>query len=320
VTPEGCRVDYLRLSVTDRCNFRCVYCMPPEGVEFKPHEQILSYEEMAFFVKVAVGLGISKVRLTGGEPLVRKGIADLVALLDEIEGVDDISLTTNGTLLPDLAPDLRMAGLSRVNISLDTLDPERYRVLTRGGRLESALAGIEAALAHGFEPVKINAVMLPELLTEIGDFVEMTRERPLHVRFIEWMPIGGCGPRGEEESLTRAELMSALERRGGLLAARSPGGSGPARYFRLAGHQGTLGFISSVSDHFCGDCNRLRLTADGRLRSCLFSSDETDVRSAVRERDAERVFALIRDTLHGKTYDKRRALPGSDRGMSQIGG
>jgi GTP 3',8-cyclase len=317
---DECRVDYLRLSVTDRCNFRCVYCMPPEGVDFKPHDDILSYEEMAFFVRVAVQLGISKVRLTGGEPLVRKGIADLVALLHGIDRVDDISLTTNGVLLPGLAPDLAAAGLSRVNVSLDTLDPDRYRLLTRGGRLDAALAGVEAALAHGLQPVKINAVMLPELLGEVDAFVEITRERPLHVRFIEWMPIGSCGPRTEEEALTREELMSALAQRGELLPADSPRGSGPARYFRLPGHAGSLGFISSVSDHFCGDCNRLRLTADGRLRSCLFSSDETDVRPALRERDPERVFRLIQETLAGKTFDKRQAVPGSKRGMSQIGG
>jgi cyclic pyranopterin phosphate synthase len=289
-------------------------------VEFKPHEDILRYEEMVFFVDVAVQVGISKIRLTGGEPLVRKGVPDLVRMLKETPGVEDVSLTTNGVLLPQHATALREAGLSRVNISLDSLDRERYRELTRGGDLGRALKGIDAALEHGLEPVKLNAVMMPELLEELDAFIEITRERPLHVRFIEWMPIGSCGPRSEGESLSREVLMAELRRHGELLPVDSPRGFGPARYYRISGHAGTLGFISSVSDHFCDDCNRLRLTADGRLRSCLFSSEETDVRSAVRARDAERTLALIRETLEGKTYDKRKALGGSGRGMSQIGG
>ncbi len=313
-------VDYLRLSVTDRCNFRCVYCMPPEGVPFKDHEDILSYEDMAFFVSVAVEVGISKVRLTGGEPLARKGVPGLVRLLRAIDGVDDISLTTNGTLLPAFADDLTAAGLSRVNISLDSLDPERYRDLTRGGSLQKALAGVEAALAHGLGPVKINVVMMREVLAELDAFLELTRQRPLHVRFIEWMPVGGCGPQTNESSLSKGDLTAALRERGELVPVASPGGWGPARYFRLPDHAGTVGFISSVSDHFCDDCNRLRLTADGRLKNCLFSCDEVEVQQAVRTRDREATLEAIRASLGRKTFDKR-VLPGENtRGMSQIGG
>lgn len=317
---SGHTVDYLRLSVTDRCNFRCSYCMPPEGVEFKSHEEILTYEDMVFFVRIAVQVGISKIRLTGGEPLVRKGLPDLVSQLAALEGVDDISLTTNGVLLPRFAAELKADGLRRVNISVDSLDPARFRALTRGGSLEGALAGVEAAFEHGLEPVKINVVMLPELVEEVQAFARITRDRPLHVRFIEWMPVGGCGPQGGGNSLTKGELMAAFSTFGQLLPVPSPGGSGPANYFRLPGHAGTIGFISSMSDHFCGECNRLRLTADGRLKSCLFSDDEVDAAAPVRARDEVGTLAAIRTSLGGKTFDKRRVLRPNLRGMSQIGG
>ncbi len=321
----GQKVDYLRLSVTDRCNYRCVYCMPPEGVPPKPHEDMLSYEDMAFFVRAAARLGISKVRLTGGEPLVRKGAADLVGLLRGLPEISDISLTTNGALLPRFAEALKAQGLDRVNISLDSLDPERYRYLTRGGSLGAALEGVDAALRHDLSPVKLNVVMMHGLLAELPGFVALTRDRPLHVRFIEWMPVGGCGPRSAGDSLPKSEVLAALRELGAqglgeLEAAASPGGWGPAHYYTFAGHQGTLGFIGSVSDHFCGECNRLRLTADGRLKNCLFSSDEVDARPAVQARDMEAVLAVIGASLEGKTFDKN-VLPGrSGRGMSQVGG
>jgi cyclic pyranopterin phosphate synthase len=326
--PLGQQVDYLRIAVTDRCNYRCVYCMPPEGQPFKPHEEILSYEDMAFFVRVAVQTGIRKVRLTGGEPLVRKGVPDLVAMIRAIPDIWGISLTTNGVLLPKFAEELRAKGLDRVNISLDSLDPERYRQLTRGGSLDDVLAGVEAALRFDLRPVKLNAVMTRDLLQELPAFVELIRERPLHVRFIEWMPVGGCGPGSAGESLTKGEVLAELEKLGALEGGglgvlrpvASPGGWGPAEYYRFPGHQGTLGFIGSVSDHFCARCNRLRLTADGRLKNCLFSSHEVDVRMAVRARDERAVAAVIAESLESKTFDKNE-LPGfTVRGMSQVGG
>jgi cyclic pyranopterin phosphate synthase len=323
--PAGQIVDYLRISVTDRCNYRCVYCMPPEGVPFKPHEDILSYEDMAFFVRVAVRMGISKVRVTGGEPLARRGLPDLVRMIHALPGICDISLTTNGVLLPRFARALKAQGLDRVNISVDSLDPERYRLLTRGGSLDAALAGVEAALKFDLSPVKINVVMLPELLGELSGFVAITKDRPLHVRFIEWMPVGGCGPRSSSESLSKDQVMAALRKLdaaglGALEPVASPGGWGPAHYYRFPRHEGTLGFIGSVSDHFCRECNRLRLTADGRLKNCLFSSQEIDVRAVVQARDEEGVLAAIEESLADKTFDKN-VLPGyTARGMSQVGG
>jgi cyclic pyranopterin phosphate synthase len=323
--PAEQKVDYLRLSVTDRCNYRCVYCMPPEGVPFRPHEGMLSYEDMAFFVGVAVQMGISKIRLTGGEPLVRKGVLDLVAMLRALSGVRGISLTTNGVLLPTFAEVLKTNGLDRVNISLDSLDPERYRLLTRGGSLEAALAGVGAALRFDLHPVKLNVVMMPELVPELPYFVGLTHDRPLHVRFIEWMPLGGCGPRSPRDALRKAEILTALRELGAqglgeLEPVSSPEGWGPAHYYRFSGHQGTVGFIGSVSDHFCAECNRLRLTADGRLKNCLFSSHEVDVKGALQARDQEAVARVIAESLESKTFDKD-VLPGrSVRGMSQVGG
>ncbi len=323
--PAGQTVDYLRLSITDRCNYRCVYCMPPEGVAFKPHDEILSYEDMVFFVRTAVRSGISKVRITGGEPLVRLGVPDLVGMLRAISGIRDLSLTTNGALLPRCAAALKEQGLDRVNISLDSLDPGRYRILTRGGSLNLALAGVEAALSHDLTPVKINVVMMPELLDELSSFVALTRDRSLHVRFIEWMSVGGCGPRSASETVTKGQVLTALlgmEKVGSsvLEAVDPPVGWGPAQYYRFSGHLGTIGFIGSVSDHFCRKCNRLRLTADGRLKNCLFSSEEIDIRAAIKARNEDAVLAGIVKSLECKTFDKN-AIPGlSIMGMSQVGG
>jgi cyclic pyranopterin phosphate synthase len=299
--------------------------MPPEGVPFKPHYEMLSYEEMVFFIRAASQMGITKVRITGGEPLVRLGLPDLVSMIRALPTIKDISLTTNAVLLPRYAAELKQRGLDRVNISVDSLDPDRYRALTRGGSLKAALAGVEAAFEHDLQPVKLNVVMMPELLDELDDFVALTRDRPLHVRFIEWMPVGGCGPRTAGESLHKAEIMAALEDlsskgMGALAAAPSPGGWGPAHYYQVAGHQGTLGFIGSVSDHFCSECNRLRLTADGRLKNCLFSSDEIEAGQAIKAHDEAAVLDLIRRSLDHKTFDKN-VLPGrTSRSMSQVGG
>jgi cyclic pyranopterin phosphate synthase len=313
-------VDYLRLAVTDRCNLRCVYCMPQQGVPFKAHEDILSYEDMVFFVEVAAETGISKVRLTGGEPLVRKGFASLVEQLAEIAGINDISLTTNGILLPRYAARLKAAGLRRVNVSLDTLQATRYAELTRGGSLAAALSGITAAFAAGLGPVKVNAVLLPATMEELDAFAALTRERALHVRFIELMPIGGCGPRNDGDSPTRSQVLAALGRRFELVPTESPGGCGPARYFRIPGHEGTLGFISSLSEHFCESCNRIRLTADGRLRSCLFSDEEVNAWTAIKARDRSATLRAIQDSLAGKTFDRRVFADPTKRTMSQIGG
>ena len=316
-TARAQRVDYLRLSITDRCNLRCTYCMPAEGVPERGHDDILSYEELAAFTRVAVAAGISKVRITGGEPLVRKGCAGLIAQLAAIPGVDDISLTTNGVLLPRFADELRAAGLRRVNISIDSLDPARYRRITRGGELAEALAGVEAAFAAGFTPVKINALLLRGVEGELDDFVDLAGARPLHVRFIEYMPLDRqLG--SHEQFVPAAEVLARLRATSVLEPVAGPYGNGPARYWRVAGGEGTIGFIAGVSDHFCAGCNRLRLTADGRLRSCLFAGDEVSIRPLIA-RPAD-LLAALTAAVSDKNYDRCLEARANERAMSQIGG
>ncbi len=330
---HGRIIDYLRISLTDRCNFRCIYCMPEEGVDALSHEEILRIEEIEAIVRVATRIGIRSVRLTGGEPLVRKGVVDLVASLKAMDGIENISLTTNGVLLPGMAADLKQAGLSRVNISLDTLDPAQFTEITRVGQLESTLKGIDAALETGFNPVKINAVTVRSLDQDFLEFAKMSIDRPLHTRFIEYMPVGessgsdGSGW-GKQDVIPSEELLQIINERAsaeGLPALvpldgdEKPLGWGPARYFQFPGAQGTVGFISPLSRHFCSECNRLRLTADGKLRPCLFSDEEIDVRSALREGGEDAVYECFLEALHLKP-DEHHDKVGTERNMSQIGG
>ncbi|MBI5231271.1 MAG: GTP 3',8-cyclase MoaA [Coriobacteriales bacterium] len=335
----GRRVDYLRISITDRCNMRCIYCMPPEGVEWKRPSEILSYEEIERFAAIAATQGIGRIRLTGGEPLVRAGVAGHIRRLHEIEGIEAIALTTNATLLPKMAEELREAGLSRVNISLDSLDPDEYARITRGGKLDDALAGIDAALEVGFDPVKVNVVVVRSLAQDLPGFARMTIDRPLHVRFIEFMPVG-APPTDEQHpscsttSWTREDVVPSDEvlaeisawgdshGYGSLIAAEpksAPGGWGPARYYHFEGAKGTIGVISPLSRHFCNECSRLRLTADGKVRPCLFSELELDAREALRSGDDDEVRAIITQALHEKPEGHDEAAV-TDRKMSQIGG
>jgi cyclic pyranopterin phosphate synthase len=311
------RVDYLRLSVTDRCNLRCVYCMPPEGVPPRDHSEILSYEELLTFAQAAIAAGITRVRVTGGEPLVRKGFTGFIGRLAALPGLTDLSITSNGILLPRYAAELRAAGLVRVNVSIDSLEARRYAELSRGALLDDALAGLDAALAAGFSPVKVNAVLLAGVEDELDGFVELIRRRPVHVRFIEYMPLdrrisaeGGFVPAGY--------VLERLLAAHGVEPVDGPFGLGPARYYRVPGALGTIGFISGVSDHFCARCNRLRLMADGRLKTCLFSGHEIDVRPLIG-RPAE-LAAAIAAAIDGKNFDRLVEAPASSRGMSQIGG
>ncbi len=312
------RVDYVRVSVTDRCNLRCIYCMPSDGAPRLPHQEILSYEEILRFVGVAARAGISKVRLTGGEPLLRKGF---VYLVEEIAGRYphlDLSLTTNGTLLAQYAADLRRAGLKRVNISVDSLDPDKYRSITRGGELKAALEGLEAALDEGLEPVKVNVVTLKHVNEEVEGFVELVCRLPVHVRFIEYMsPCGACDP---QLYVPSDRVRRRLEALGPLKEAPPPAGAGPAIYFRLPGSRGTLGFISPMSSHICGECNRLRITADGKLKACLFSPGEVDVKSLLRSGASdEDILGSIRSCLKAKKRGRdQEASP--RRAMYQVGG
>jgi len=337
----GRRIDYLRISLTDRCNLRCVYCMPEGGVAWKGHEEILSLEEIERFAAIAVEEGIGKIRLTGGEPLVRAGVVDHIRRLRALTGIEAIALTTNATLLPQFAEDLSDAGLERVNISLDSLDPEVYTRITRGGKLADALAGIEAAFQAGFDPIKLNVVVVRSLDQDLLGFARMTLDRPLHVRFIEYMPVGddaeeGGGCTGENPGFhwTRAdhvpsdEVLEAISTQGqlaglgpliGVERDDAPGGWGPARYYRFADAQGTVGVISPLSHHFCGECNRLRLTADGKLRTCLFSDDELDLRTVLRGGTDDDVRAIIRLALASKPESHNERI-GTVRRMSQIGG
>ncbi|NTU89449.1 MAG: GTP 3',8-cyclase MoaA [Actinobacteria bacterium] len=329
----GRTIDYLRISVTDRCNLRCLYCMPEEGVPWKEHDSLLSLEEIERFVAVAAQDGISRIRLTGGEPLVRPGIAGLISAITKIPGIERVALTTNGILLPKMAQELKEAGLSRVNISLDTLDPEQYTYITRRGKLEDALAGIEAALEYGFAPVKINCVVVRSLHQDVLAYAKLSIDRPLHIRFIEYMPVGTSSG-GEGHGWTADDTVPSDELIGIIndLAAKdglgtlepvayneAPGGWGPARYYRFPGAQGTVGFISPLSNHFCGECNRLRLTADGKLRPCLFSDEEFDVKTALRTGTDDDVRDILRHTL-GVKPDEHHDRVGTERTMSQIGG
>lgn len=329
---HGRVIDYLRISLTDRCNLRCIYCMPEEGVDQLAHTDILRIEEIERLVSVAAGMGISRIRLTGGEPLVRRGVVDLISSITATPGIESVAITTNGILLPKMAHELKAAGLSRVNISLDTLDAEQFKMITRRGKLEDTLAGIDSALEVGFSPVKINAVTVRSLNQDFLEYAKLSIDRPLHVRFIEYMPVGessgtdGCGW-GKKDVISSEEvfeIINAAAQKEGLgplvpAGGARPEGWGPARYFEFEEAKGTVGFISPLSRHFCAECNRLRLTADGKLRPCLFSDEEFDVRQALRSGSDEEIQAVLEQVLIAKP-DEHHDKVGTERGMSQIGG
>lgn len=333
---HGRTIDYVRISLTDRCNLRCIYCMPADGIDQVPHVEILSFDEILKFVRVAAQMGVRRVRLTGGEPLVRKGVVDLVRDLHQIPGLRDISLTTNGILLARNAEALAEAGLSRVNISLDSLDADQYREITRGGNLDDVLAGIDAALAAGFNPVKVNAVAVRSLHQDYYAFARMSVYRPLHMRFIEYMPVGDssgvCGHGwGEEDVISVDDIRESINARAGaeglptlepVEGSSRPEGGGPARYWQFPGAQGTVGFISPLSRHFCSECNRLRLTSQGMLRPCLFSDDEFDAREVLRTGSDDDVRALIQQALGAKPEEHEQGdhANATQVGMNQIGG
>jgi cyclic pyranopterin phosphate synthase len=315
-------LNYLRISVTDRCNLRCVYCMPTEGIPLAAHEDILSYEEIVTVTQAAAELGIVKVRITGGEPLVRAGLVGLVAMLAQIDGIDDISMTTNAELLERHAGDLKAAGLHRVNVSLDSLRGDRFGQITRVGDLDRVLRGIAAAKEDGLGPVKTNTVVIRGTNDdEVVDFARLTLEDDWNVRFIEYMPFANGDQRADDLMVPVAEMRRRIEALGRLEPAFG-GGGGPAKYFRLPGAMGTIGFISPVSEHFCQACNRLRLTADGRLRPCLFSDDEVDLREPLRQgatsQDIKR-FILEAASCKPEGH-KLKAGISCERFMAQIGG
>ncbi len=280
----GRKISYIRVSVTDRCNYRCIYCRPEDQFEFIPHQEILRYEEIAEIVEEAVKLGITKVRITGGEPLVREGIADFIRQLRKINKLEDISLTTNGFFLPEYAKKLKDAGLTRVNISLDSLQEEKYNRITRGGSLEKTLKGIDSALKVGLLPIKINTVLIRGINDdEVEDFVRLTLRRPLNIRFIEFMPSGEeLKDNYRDKFISILEIKEKLIKKYLLDPIKISTENGPAKYYRIKGGQGTIGFITALSQHFCKNCNRIRLTSEGKLRPCLFSNKEVDIKQAIR--------------------------------------
>lgn len=318
-------INYLRVSVTDRCNLRCVYCMPAQGIENVSHEDILSLEEIVQIIQAATLVGVKKVRLTGGEPLVRRGINGLLATIASLPGIDDIALTTNGILLAEQAKELKQAGLKRVNISLDSLHAERYRYITRGGSLDKVWAGVEASLELGLHPVKLNTVLIRGFNDdEVIEVARLSLEKPLHVRFIELMPVGTSQSWAGDRFIPAKEIKGIIEEKlGRLNRVQKLAGSGPAHYYHLAGANGTIGFIPAISDHFCERCNRLRLTSTGGLRSCLYDEREVDVKSAVRRgASLQELAELVTRSIQGKP--KRHQMTSGwsdDKGMMfQIGG
>jgi cyclic pyranopterin phosphate synthase len=321
----GRAISYLRVSVTDRCNLRCVYCMPAEGVPKRPHADMLRYEELALIVRAAAELGICKVRLTGGEPLARLGLPEFVRMIAAVPGIDDISMTTNATLLARHATALAEAGLHRVNISLDSLQAGRFAQITRRGRLDDVCAGIEAARAAGLTPIKFNMVVVRGLNDdEVGDFARRTLTDGWHVRFIELMPIGANVSWAGDGVVPIPEIRARIEAEAGPLApVHGPTGNGPARYYQLPGAEGTIGFISALSNHFCHTCNRLRLMADGRLRPCLLSDQEIDLRDALRSgAGLGAVKEILAQAIRSKPerHHLAEAMLPRDRTMAEIGG
>jgi cyclic pyranopterin phosphate synthase len=318
----GRSIEYLRISVTDRCNFRCVYCMPVEGLAWLPKTDILSYEEITSVVRQLAPLGLRRLRITGGEPTIRPAIERLIAMLREVPQVDDIALSTNGVRLPELAQLLRDAGLDRVNISADSLRPDRITAIARRNLGFDPIAAAQAAEAAGIAPIKLNMVVMRGINDdEITDFARLTLNHPWHVRFIELMPVGGMRELTtehivpSEEVLQRASMLGALEPGGG-----PPRGNGPAAYYHFAGAPGSIGVITPMTHTYCGSCNRVRLTADGRLRTCLFGDHEVDLRTPLRA--DEPLESYFRRALAEKP--KEHALLqlriGGLQALSQVGG
>lgn len=318
----GRSIEYLRISVTDRCNFRCTYCMPLEGLPWLPKAEILSYEEIVGVVEQLAPLGLRRIRLTGGEPTIRPHLVSLVQQLRAVPGVEDIALSTNGVRLPELAQPLRDAGLDRINMSADSLRPERIVAIARKSLAFDPVVSLQAAEAAGLSPIKINVVVLRGVNDdEVTDFARLTRDHPWHVRFIELMPVGDMRELTWEHVVPTAEILDRLSSVDALVPDDGPSrGNGPAAYYRYAGAPGTVGVITPMTHTYCGTCNRVRLTADGRLRTCLFGDHEVNLRDALRA--GLPLEPLFREALAGKP--KEHALlqmqVGGLRALSQVGG
>ncbi|WMM25027.1 GTP 3',8-cyclase MoaA [Tissierella sp. MB52-C2] len=313
----GREINYLRISLTDRCNLRCKYCMPEDGVSKFPHNEILTLEELYEIIKVFVELGINKIRFTGGEPLARKGIVELIAKVSKLDKVKDLAMTTNGILLKEYAMDLKKAGLNRVNISLDTLDEEKYRTITRGGRLNKVLEGIEEAKKVGLTPIKINTVLIGGFNDdEIEALVNLTEKDNIDVRFIELMPIGEAANWAKEKFISNNKVLEKLD---SLIAVPREDVSSPAVYYKLPNGRGKVGIINPISCKFCENCNRVRLTSQGRLKLCLHSNNEIDIKEALNK--GQDLKKLILESIE-KKEESHHLEEGKyiKRNMNQIGG
>ncbi|MGB3305666.1 MAG: GTP 3',8-cyclase MoaA [Thermomicrobiales bacterium] len=320
----GRPMNYLRISLTDRCNFRCVYCMPAIGMKFQPRDEMLTDEELIRLVGLFAQLGFKKFRLTGGEPTVRPHLVDLIREMKAFDGVKEISMTTNGLLLGRIAGDLKDAGLDRVNISIDTLDPVKFKSITRGGRFDLVWQGIEAADAVGMRPIKLNTVVVKDQNDhQVAEMARLTLERDWQVRFLEIMPMEGVGIVYDEGLVTSDQTQARLEAEFGPLEHVSADPSDPARVWRIPGAKGTIGFISPISQPFCDTCNRVRLTADGNLRLCLIRPDEVNLRDRMRGGASDdELLTYLRAGIWRKPWGHRVAEGDRTtvRGMSQIGG
>jgi cyclic pyranopterin phosphate synthase len=321
----GRTVQYLRVSVTDKCNLRCVYCMPMEGLPWLKREDLLSYEEIEQVVRVMAPMGLERVRITGGEPLVRQDLPELVKLIAKVPGIRDLSLSTNAVLLADQADALKSAGIDRMNVSLDSLRPDRVdSIARRPGSYPKIMEGLDAAEEAGFAPIKVNVVLIKgQNDDEIRDFAEITRERPWHIRFIEMMPTGANLELSASQFVSCDDALRQVREIDALEPVAGPFGNGPARYYQFAGAPGTIGVITPMSHNYCDRCNRMRLTADGQLRPCLFGDIQTNLRDPLRA--GSDLVPLIEETLRIKP-ERHYLIQGSSAGsgglvaLSQTGG
>ncbi len=318
-------ITYLRISVTDRCNLRCVYCMPEAGLPWIPKDAILSYEEIETIVRAAAKIGVRSIRLTGGEPLIRRDLPRLVSLIAAVPGIDDIALSTNGLLLGEMAGELREAGLRRVNVSLDTLRADRFERIARRPGLERVLAGIDAAFAAGLGPVKLNCVVMRgQNDDEVEAFAHLSRERAVAVRFIEVMPVAENVAGHASEYVSATEILDRIRAVGELAPIDGPPGNGPARYYAFPGAPGSVGVISPLSHDYCETCNRVRLSADGRLKLCLFGDHFIDLRTPVRDGASDDdLIAIFRGAMYVKPERHHLDIgqtASAMRALSEIGG
>jgi cyclic pyranopterin phosphate synthase len=318
---HGRLIQYLRISVTDRCNFRCLYCMPQEGLEWLPKSGILTYEEIHGIVSRLAELGVSRIRITGGEPTIRPDLDVLIRKIRSIGAIEDIALSTNGVRLPLFAPALRSAGLDRVNVSVDSLRPERIASIARRDLGFDPVRSLRAAEAAGLSPIKVNVVVMRGINDdEVTDFARLAIDNPWHVRFIELMPVGDMRSVTWEHVVPSAEVLERISSLGSLEEVNGPSGNGPAVYYRLSGGSGTVGLITPMTHTYCGSCNRVRLTADGRLRTCLFGDHEVNLREAYRRGDDVGPLFIRALSEKPKEHALLQMRVGGLRALSEVGG